>query len=365
MMKPRLSITTTLAMTAVAALAYAQPSPGPNDPYGPQPAAGPPPSPSGPPSSPARDLDDSPGASHAHSASQPAEPSDGGGSGNATPAQTPPPPRPPEPPIDMPTLISAPTGWLLPAGIIYSRTGIDTGGGVTSDERVGLGDVAEFGVSSLDQVRACTGTGSASDCGNGGSALQPFFAATFRMGLGEDRLFDGQPGLVLGFRKSFANDSNGYTTRIAELTLVASRKLGTRVALHAGGAFWDASLENDQNGDTTNLHDRPLHSLSNQIRAFGGIQARPLDRAIIMVDLSWAPEFCYECGTSASQVNARQQIQLSPELAWGVRYEVSDWMVLESGVRVPDIQRANLLGAQIFGNATFVFRGLRHAIYGH
>ena len=360
MMRPRLTIATTLALTiATAVFALAQPSPSPTDPYNPSPPSESPPNPTSPPS-----IGDPARQARANAAPAVADEGRADGSGSATPA-APAPPRAPEPPIDMPTLISAPTGWLLPAGIIYSRTGIDTGGGVTSDERVGLGDVAEFGVSTLDQVRACTGTGPASDCGNGANALQPYFAATFRMGVGEDRLFDGQPGLVLGFRKSFANDSNGFTSRIAELTLVASKKLGTRVALHAGGAFWDASLENDHSDDETNLHDRPLHSLSNQLRAFGGIQARPLDRAIIMVDLSWAPEFCYECGTSATQVNARQQIQLSPELAWGVRYEVSEWMVLESGVRVPDIQRANLLGAQIFGNATFVFRGLRRAIYGH
>jgi hypothetical protein len=285
---------------------------------------------------------------------------------SATPATTaaPPatPPRPPDPTVDMPTLISAPTAWLLPAGVIYSRSGLDTGGGVTSDERVGLGDVAEFGVSTLDQVRACTGSGSASDCGNTATAIQPYVAATFRMGVGEDRLFAGQPGLVLGFRKSFAVDDGGFTTRIAELTLVASKKLGSRVSVHAGGAFWDASLESDTPGVDTSLHDRDTHPLADQIRPFGGILARPLDKAVIMVDLSWAPEFCYACDAAATQrVSA---IRLAPELAWGVRYEVANWVQLESGVRVPDIQRANLLGAQIFGNVTFVYWGLRHAIHG-
>ena len=56
------------------------------------------------------------------------------------------------------------------------------------------------------------------------------------------------------------------------------------------------------------------------------------------------------------------QIQLRPELSWGVRYQVADWMHLESGVRVPDIGNANLLDAQIFGPVTFTTWALRHAV---
>src|SRR5574337_1004557 len=56
-------------------------------------------------------------------------------------------------PVDLPVVLRTPSGWLLPAGVLYSRTAIDTGGGVSSDNRVGLGDVAEFGVTTTDQVR--------------------------------------------------------------------------------------------------------------------------------------------------------------------------------------------------------------------
>jgi hypothetical protein len=49
-------------------------------------------------------------------------------------------------------------------------------------------------------------------------------------------------------------------------------------------------------------------------------------------------------------------------LSWGVRYEVTDWLHLESGVKVPDIGSANLLDAQIFGLATFTTWGLRHLV---
>jgi hypothetical protein len=355
-----IQIATTLVVTATATLASAQPSPDP-DPPPVDPYARAPKPPSTPPAAPSS-SEASPAAASAVPAARP----------TALPDEVAPPsvparalaaPRQYVAQVDMPTLISAPTGWLLPAGIIYSRTGLDTGGGVSSDQRVGLGDVAEFGVSTLDQVRACNGSGSnscaATTGGTSAAAIQPYVAATFRMGVGENRLFAGQPGLVLGFRKSFDVDDSGYTTRIAELSLVASKKLGSRVAVHIGGAFWDASLQSDANSAVqTELHDQTIHTPLDQIRPFGGLQARPFDRASIMMDVSYAPEFCYECTA------AKEQIRLRPELAWGVRYEVNDWMLLESGVRVPDIWSANLLGAQIFGKVTFIYRGLRHAIYG-
>ena len=54
----------------------------------------------------------------------------------------------------MPEVLTTPTGWLLPGAMLYSRTGLDTGGGVSSDSRVGLGEVAEFGIATTDAVRA-------------------------------------------------------------------------------------------------------------------------------------------------------------------------------------------------------------------
>ena len=72
--------------------------------------------------------------------------------------------------------------------------------------------------------------------------IQPYVTASFRLGVAEDRLFEGQPGVTLGFRKSFERNHDGYQTRIAELTLVASKHLGKNAAIHVGGAFWDASV---------------------------------------------------------------------------------------------------------------------------
>ncbi|MEO7094118.1 MAG: hypothetical protein ABI175_12765, partial [Polyangiales bacterium] len=198
----------------------------------------------------------------------------------------------PHGPINMPEVLTTPTGWLLPAAVIYSRTSIDTGGGVTSDNRVGLGDVAEFGLATTDAVRE-------RDNGADKSVdrIQPYVTASFRLGVGEDRLFEGQPGMTLGFRKSFERNHDDFKTRIAELTFVMSKHLGKNAAIHVGGAFWDASLEGqlDDGSDTRReltFHDGPTR---NQLRAFGGIEVRPLPRSQILVDLGWSPEFCYHC----------------------------------------------------------------------
>lgn len=274
------------------------------------------------------------------------------------------PPRPskPLPPVYMPEVLTTPTGFLLPAAVLYSKTSLDTGGGVTSDTRVGLGDVAEFGIATTDQVRERD-----DDRDARASRIQPYVTASFRLGITEDRLFRGQPGFTLGFRKSFERNHDNFSTRIAELTLVASKHLGPNVAIHVGGAFWDASLTGDLDADESDARrEVTLHGLEDvaqQVRVFGGIELRPLPRSQILVDLGWAPEFCYRCIASGADPDA-DKIRLRPTLSWGVRYEVARWMRLESGVRVPDIGDANLLDAQIFGQITFTSWALRRAIDG-
>jgi len=261
----------------------------------------------------------------------------------------------PHGPINMPEVLTTQTGWLLPAAVIYTRTSIDTGGGVTADSRVGLGDVAEFGLATTDMVREKNTLQDKSV-----DRIQPYVLASFRLGLAEDRLFENQPGFTLGFRKSFERNHDGFRTRIAELTLIASKHLGKNAAIHVGGAFWDASLEGaiDNPDDSTVRREMTFHDgpTKNQLKVFGGIELRPLPRSQILVDLGWAPEFCYYCSMDADK------IRLRPTLSWGVRYAVADFMNLESGVRVPDIASANLLDAQIFGQVTFTSWALRRAV---
>lgn len=263
-------------------------------------------------------------------------------------------PRPDRPvvhkPLRFPEVLTTPTGWLLPAGVLYSRNAVDTGGGVTSDNRVGLGDVAEFGVATTDEVRERKLSGDKP------AQIQPYVTASFRLGVDENRLFPGQPGVTLGFRKSFEREHAGEKTRIAELTLVASKHLGPDAALHLGGALWDASLQSTSPSgpipDELTLHGH----LKDQIRVFGGFEARPLPRSQILIDLGWAPDFCYQCTAEADK------IKLRPQLSWGVRYQLARSVHVESGVRVPDIGNFNLLDAQIFGQITLTSFALSDAV---
>lgn len=337
-------------------LAHAQPAPGePPDPGGDTAAGATTPQPAPP-----------PGPSTATTPGTPGTP----GRGNAPPPATDPvfggqveapvDPYAPRPAsaarrrrINFPEVLTTPTGWLLPAGVLYSKNAVDTGGGVTSDQRVGLGDVAEFGVATIDRVRERNMPTDES------SRIQPYVTASFRMGVAENRLFAHQPGVTLGFRKSFERNHEGFKSRIAELALVASKHLGPRAALHIGASLWDASL---QSNATPEPGESPppeitLHggARRDQIRVFGGLEAQPLPRSSILIDLGWSPEFCYQCADA-------DKITLRPELSWGVRYEVASFAYLESGVRVPDIGNFNLLDAQIFGQVTLTSLALKNAV---
>jgi hypothetical protein len=102
------------------------------------------------------------------------------------------------------------------------------------------------------------------------------------------------------------------------------------------------------------------------VRPFGGIELRPLPSSQILVDLGWAPEFCYQCSNFGDQATGAKfganKIRLKPVLSWGVRTQLAKWMRLEAGVRLPDIGEANLLDAQIFGQVTFTSSALRSAV---
>jgi hypothetical protein len=341
-----------VTVLVTAASARAQPAPAPPDPV-----TAPAPAPADPSAGAANPVgtgvSDPPTAPPSGAVERPVEPATGPLRAGAV---DPPAPRPApvvRPAFDSPEVLRIPTGWLLPAAALYSTTSVDTGGGVASDYRVGLGDVAEFGVATTDQVREHSVATDKLE------RIQPYVAASFRLGVAEHRLFDAQPGVTLGFRKSFERTHSGEKTRIAELTLVASKHVGTRAAVHLGAAVWDASLQStapvaagqDPPREYT-LHGR---GYQDQVRVFAGFEARPLPRSSILVDLGWAPEFCYQCADD-------DKIKLRPELSWGVRYEVARFLQIESGVRVPDIGNFNLLDAQIFGQLTLTSYALRDAV---
>jgi len=322
-----------------------------------QPAGGTPPPPDGsPPPDEAPPPDDAPPPDGTTDGTVPLPPDDTPPPDGGDPVLGPLSPYAPEPPTpprarrprkipDLPQILTAPTGRMLPAAYIYSRSSVDTGGGIASELRVGLGDVAEFGVATTDLIRERRTDAGAPE------RISPYVIASFRLGVSEDRLFRNQPAFALGFRKSFERQAHGAKTRIAELNFVMSKRLGDKVALHAGASFWDAALSDD-------MGERTFHAQAkakDQLRPVGGLEFRPLPDAEILVDLSWSPTFCYAACTSKT-------FRLDPILSWGVRYLVADWIHIEAGVRVPDIRDVNLLDAQIFGQLTLITDRLRKAV---
>lgn len=250
--------------------------------------------------------------------------------------------------VKHPFVLAAPTAHLLPAAVIYSSTSLDTGGGFSSRLRVGLGDVGEFGVETTDRVRFIPAEGLDSE------TIQPLVLATFKMGVGEDRLFENQPAVALGFRKSFETSHDDFDIRVAAVELMASKTLGP-VSLHAGGVFWDASMDSGfgENAESVVLHD---FGKRRQIRPVAGLVAEPFHDSQLMIDLYWVPRF------DPTQDLLKDKISLRPALSWGVRYKVGRSVSIESGVRIPDIGEANLLDAQIFGQLTFSSTKLRDVL---
>ena len=261
----------------------------------------------------------------------------------ATPAPAPEMPRPDDPPVEY-GLLFAPTARLLPAGVVSAALNLDTGGSFGSDLRVGLGDVAEFGVGTTDAIREITCVTCAA------SAISNIGVAHFSMGLDEDRLFKYQPALVLGFEKSFSNDDDGRTTRFANLYLAGARKWGA-LDIHFGLMLWDGSIDKDSDGTEVTLHDG---SISKMIRPYGGVEVQTTNHSKLLVEWSWNPELQLQ--------NATDSIALKPTLAFGVRYGLRGPVSFEAGVRAPDIGDAHLLDAQIFAQLRVTTFALAHLV---
>ena len=260
---------------------------------------------------------------------------------------TPKTPPPPFPKMSAPQLLSVPTAHLLPAAVVYSTASVDTGGSLGGSLRVGLGDVGEFGLETSPLIRMIAAPGQNPE------TIQPLVFATFKMGVAEGRLFEEQPALALGFRKSFARETEGNEIRAAAIELTASKTLGA-VSVHGGGVFWDAEME-ESGLEKIALHDNP-RGAARQIRPFGGIEAEPIKNAQLLVDLAWVPLF------RPGEMSDNDRLALRPSLSWGIRYVLSEQVSLESGVRVPDIGDANLLDAQIFGQLTFASDRIRRGL---
>jgi hypothetical protein len=245
--------------------------------------------------------------------------------------------------MTFPNIFTAPSGRLLPAAVMWSSTGVHTGGGLYGDLFIGLGDVAEFGIGATDLIRVRPAPGDDAE------RVDPFAQASFKMGVGENRLFRHQPAVALAFRKSFEHNFGSAKLRTAALYLMVSKAFGPKFSLHAGGVLVDAAIR-EPGAASVFFHDQGVRE---QIRPVLALEAEPLLRSSIMVELNWVPEF----------TRAPADIRMSAVLTWGVRYRITTLLAFESGVRIQGIDEANLLDAQIFGQLSWGTDRLRRAIH--
>ncbi len=329
----------TFALLSISGLAYAQPVPLPVPlPPPPDPALPPSPDPAPPPP-----PDPQPQAEPDPGPAPPQLPGWATEAGDAVERAITPDPGLPPSAMHFPLIFTAPSGRMLPAAVIWSSSGVHTGGGLYGDLFVGLGDVAEFGIGVTDLIRVRPAPG------DDPLRIAPFGQASFKMGVGEHRFVRHQPALALAFRKSFEHTFGVAKVRTAALYLMASKSLGRRVTLHGGGVLWDASI-GEPSAPAVFFHDQGVRE---QLRPVLAIEAEPIERSSIMVELNWVPEF----------TRAPADIRLSAMLTWGVRYRITSLLAFESGVRIQGIDEANLLDAQIFGQLSWGSDRLRRAIH--
>ncbi len=219
-----------------------------------------------------------------------------------------------------PEVVRAPAGFLLPGAQIYARSDLDTRWAWDEHIRLGLGDVAEFGLSSG----------------------RDWHTAQFRMGL---------RGLALGFEKSFARDVAGQPARFAQLHLVYSRTWRPWLTTHSGAGLWDAAR-----GDVV-MHDGPLRD---RVRAFGGVEVSVVDRSSVIADVWWDLDFCLDDATSKPHTTSPACMRLVPIASVGVRYYASDAFVLTSGMRLAD-DTVSVFGQLSVTNDAFRRFWLHHA----
>jgi hypothetical protein len=201
----------------------------------------------------------------------------------------------------LPRVITAPTAWLPPAGAVVGTASLDHRGDGAIDASFGLGGLASVELGADSDLRTC----SAPPCAGDRRGEPRWHArAAFRMGVGQDAWFRGQPALALGLRTTI-----GYQpARAAELHAVASRTLGP-MRVHAGAALHDARVGERR--------------LTAALRPLVGWELIPpqYPKTTLLADWTWLARF------------APGEPGLEWTAGWGVRYQAFRWGTIELDVR--------------------------------
>jgi hypothetical protein len=196
------------------------------------------------------------------------------------------------------------TGCLPLGGVLSARTSFDTSGAAMVTTEMGIGDVAEVGLSTIGNVTA-------------GEA--PFVLASFKLGVAESRTFEGQPAFALAFRKSFVHEHDGSSTRFAQLNLTASRTIRDRVAVHAGVAMWDSIVEGPTRTMPRVVGGTFEPGRVSQLVASAGVQVIVVDRVDVMLDAGLA----HDRGELAPTVSLSGRYRATRSIAFESSYVTS------------------------------------------
>jgi hypothetical protein len=212
-----------------------------------------------------------------------------------------------------PRLVHVPTAYVLPSAGLYGSAGGSHRGAGFGALSIGLGGVAEVGVSTDDDAGECV------DCDAGAVARAlSVRSAYFKMGVAEGAFHRLQPALALGFQAQLgAPESEELRAiRLARLYLVASRTVGS-VRAHLGMDLWDGR------GTGSAPVSLNQQDLSRRVRPFAGLGLTPriYPRTTLLGEVSWVPTF-----GSAS-------VDLRWLAGWGVRYQAFSWSSVELVVR--------------------------------
>jgi hypothetical protein len=205
-----------------------------------------------------------------------------------------------------PRLWRAPTGSLQPHGVGAGRAGASHQGHPFLDLAVGVGGVAEVGVT-LEEVLACDA------CDGRDDTRLAAATALFKVGVAEGLAGRWQPAVALGFVRSVLVEGEARPA-MARMYLAASMPAGP-VRLHAGAEVWDAAA-----AGRAALH--ATAPVAARLRPLCGVEYRPgaYPRTTLVADLAWAPRV------------EPDEITLRWHAGFGVRYQALSWGGVELGV---------------------------------
>ena len=209
-----------------------------------------------------------------------------------------------------PRVVTTASAWLPEAGTVFLMGGFDQTIRPSGYASIGLGGVAELGLS-LDRQRSEPGQEA------------KLALAHFKMGTPEGFGHRFVPAVALSYRKTLPSQiqfiSLSDTFEVAVLGAVISKRMGP-VSLHIGAELFSA--EDETSGK----------SLNKVIRPTLGLEWHPADLPLttLVADMHWLP------GNSNESESGDALLDTRWNAAWGVRYQSLDWASIDLNLRLQE-----------------------------